>query len=116
MNRFPKDRLLSYAYKECIIPSLAASLVFEPINRLGTVQPQTALWRDSPSICCLVDAERHLGHVVRAGNLWLAFDATHLNESRTGFRLLGSVMDVAVAKCAVELAIAGECDRTSRVH
>jgi hypothetical protein len=80
---------------------------------LGTVQSQIVRWRDSRSICCIVDAERHLGHVVRAGNCWLAFDATHLNETGTGFHLLGSRMSVAAAKCAVELAIARECDRIS---
>src|SRR5579863_7005665 len=95
-----------------IIPSTAASLVFESIDRLRTVQPQTSQWRDSSSICCLVDFETHLGHVVRAGDCWLAFDATHLNEGGTGFRPLGSLMTVAGAKCVVET---GDC-RRMRLH
>jgi DNA-binding CsgD family transcriptional regulator len=98
------------------IPSVAASLAFESIDGSGTVQPQTVRWRDSRSICCLVDAERHLGHIVRAGNYWLAFDATHLNERRTGFCPLGFSMNIAAAKRAVELAIAREWDHISRLQ
>ncbi len=58
-----------------------------------------------PSVLC-GSRERHLGHIVSAGDCWLAFDTTHFNEAGTGFRLLGSWTDIALAKCAVELAIA----------
>ena len=61
-----------------------------------------ATWRDSGSICSLADVERHLGHIVKADKLWLAFDATHVNETGTGFRLLGSCTSIAAAKHAVE--------------
>jgi hypothetical protein len=98
-----------------IIPSFAASLVPEPIGRSGILPPPTR-WHDSRSICCLVDAERHLGHVVRAGKYWLSFDATHLNESGTGFCLLGSSTNITAAKCAVELAIVRADDHVSRVQ
>jgi hypothetical protein len=64
------------------------------------------MWRDSPSVCALADDERHLGHIVRADNCWLAFDATRLNQTGSGFLLLGSCVNIAVAKSAVELAVA----------
>jgi hypothetical protein len=74
------------------------------------------VWRDSPSVCALADDQRHLGHIVRAGNRWLAFDATHVNEAGTGFRLLGCWMDIALAKCAVELTIEYQCGAVSRLQ
>jgi hypothetical protein len=58
-----------------------APVVAEATGRRGTVHRREGKWRDSRSICCLADAERHLGHIVRAGSCWLAFDATHGNES-----------------------------------
>jgi hypothetical protein len=61
-----------------------------------------ATWRDSGSVCSLADSERHLGHIVRADKLWLAFDATHVNDTGTGFRLLGSCTSITAAKHAVE--------------
>ncbi|MGD1070297.1 MAG: hypothetical protein ABSB15_09160 [Bryobacteraceae bacterium] len=61
-----------------------------------------AAWRDSRSVCCLADGERHLGHIVRAGRSWLAFDATRYNDTATGFRLVGICLNVAAAKSTVE--------------
>ncbi|HEX4134276.1 MAG TPA: hypothetical protein VHY84_06615 [Bryobacteraceae bacterium] len=72
------------------------------IERLRGAPPHTAIWRGSGSVWSLADDERHLGHIVRAGDNWLAFDATHVNESGTGFRLLGCCPNIAQAKSAVE--------------
>ncbi|MGA2715628.1 MAG: hypothetical protein ABSG41_21220 [Bryobacteraceae bacterium] len=58
-------------------------------------------WRDSSYICTLSDGERHLGHIVNTGH-WNAFDATCLNEDRTGCKHLGLFLSVAAAKAAVE--------------
>lgn len=63
---------------------------------------QAPLWSDSPSGCSLVDAERHLGHIINAGEYWIAFDATHLNGTRTGFAVLGTFPEIGSAKRAVE--------------
>jgi DNA-binding NarL/FixJ family response regulator len=115
VNRIPNEVYAKLRCKRCIIPSVAAVSVFEPVEKSGAVPPQTARWHDLRSVCCLVDAERHLGNVVKAGDHWLAFDATHLNESHTGPCLLGSAPNIAVAKCAVELAIAKEYDSVSRL-
>ncbi len=68
--------------------------------------PQVAAWRDSDSVCALVDDGRHMGHMVKAGSCWLAYDATRTNESGTGFRLLGSWKEAAAAKFALEEALA----------
>jgi hypothetical protein len=60
------------------------------------------VWRDSAEICALADEERHLGHILRVGGRWHAFDATHFNEESNGFRRLGSFASKSAAKEAVE--------------
>ena len=59
-------------------------------------------WHDFSSVCSFADGERHLGHIVYDGSYWVAFDATHLNEARTGFAVLGTFPEVIRAKRAVE--------------
>jgi len=76
--------------------------VAKQIDEVRTAQLHAATWRDSGSICSLADAERHLGHIIRAGDCWLAFDATHVNDTGTGFRLLGCCANIDAAKHAVE--------------
>jgi len=86
--------------------------VMEQAVRMRRSPFNAAIWRDSPAICALADDDRHLGHIVRAGNHWLAFDATHF-DGEDGFRLLGSWLSVALAKGAVELSIANQWERNS---
>jgi len=86
------------------------------IDGTRTAQFHAATWRDSPSVCALSNNHRHLGHIVKAGDCWLAFDATHSRGTNSGFCLLGSWTNIALAKCAVELAIADEGDRVSRLQ
>jgi hypothetical protein len=57
-------------------------------------------------VCALSDSERHLGHILFDRNHWKAFDATHLDEPRTGFRYLGTFKTVVSAKAAVEESVA----------
>lgn len=95
--------------KECSIPSIAISSAIGPIGGFWPGRPQTAHWRDSRLICCLVDSERHLGHIVKAGDCWIAFDATHSNEDGTGLRSLGCCRDVTAAKRAVQEALKVNC-------
>lgn len=65
--------------------------------------PVAALaWRDSGHICAVSDGERHIGHVVKIGGRWHAFDATHSNEAGDGFRSLGTYAALNSAKDAVE--------------
>jgi hypothetical protein len=59
-------------------------------------------------VCALADEERHLGHVVRTGGRWHAFDATHANQKGTGFRPLGTYISLLAAKEAVEQAALSE--------
>lgn len=61
-------------------------------------------WSDSAEICALSGAGRHLGHVVRSGSCWIAFDGTHPNRTGKGFQLLGTFPSVSEAKQAVERA------------
>lgn len=64
-------------------------------------QNDLAEWIDSPDICGLADGERHLGHIVRAGDYWLAFDGTSLNDEKNGLRPLGLFPSITSAKEAV---------------
>jgi hypothetical protein len=59
-------------------------------------------WRISAHICALSDGERHLGHVVKEGLRWHAWDATHSNETGDGFLNLGNFVSLESAKNAVE--------------
>ena len=59
-------------------------------------------WRTSAHICALSDGERHVGHIVRVGGRWHAYDAMHSNETGDGFRSLGTFIAVDAAKQAVE--------------
>jgi hypothetical protein len=63
-------------------------------------------WFDSSEVCALSDTDRHLGHVVFNQKHWDAFDATHLNAARDGFKYLGAYPNSAQAKAAVEASIA----------
>jgi hypothetical protein len=63
-----------------------------------------AAWRDSIAICALADGERHLGHILKIGERWYAFDATRFNEESNGFRSLGTFASVGSAKEAVEFS------------
>jgi len=88
-----------------------SSPAVERTSKAMSSQLQVPTWRDSPSVCALADEQRHLGHIVRAGKFWLAFDGTHCDVAGGGFRLLGSWTNTALAKRAVEMAIANEAGR-----
>lgn len=91
--------------------------VVKRIDEVRAAELHAATWRDSSTICSLADAERHLGHIIRAGSYWLAFDATHFNDTGTGFRLLGCCPDIAAAKQAVEqLVLKNACRLVSTVQ
>jgi len=64
------------------------------------------VWRESPEVCALADAERHLGHAVRVGNYWIGYDAIHVNPTSDGFRIIGTFASVEAAKAAIENSIA----------
>lgn len=61
-----------------------------------------ATWYETAVLCVLTDAERYLGHAVRTAQGWAAYDGTHPNPEGNGFNELGSFMDIADAKVAVE--------------
>jgi hypothetical protein len=62
----------------------------------------TLQWRYSAHICALSDGERHVGHIVKIGGRWHAFDAMHSNDNGDGFHSLGSFAAESPAKNAVE--------------
>jgi hypothetical protein len=63
-------------------------------------------WRTSKFVCALSDAARHLGHLIMTEK-WHAYDATHSNEASNGFKYLGTFVELADAKQAVESSMAG---------
>lgn len=81
----------------------------KPINRSTPAILHAAVWTDSETVCCLANSERHLGHIVKADESWLAFDATHLSESGSNFRLLGCCATITLAKYAVERVFKRDC-------
>jgi len=93
----------------------AATSPAKPINPLIEIL-YAAIWTDSETVCCLADSERHLGHIVKAEDSWLAFDATHLSERGTGFRLLGCCTTITLAKYAVEQIFRKDCWIAPTVH
>jgi hypothetical protein len=70
-------------------------------------------WVHSSSICTLSDGERHLGHAIFNTRYWNAFDATQLNDARTGFKYLGAFQSLIAAKGAVENSVAFDRNRPS---
>lgn len=78
------------------------------MRRKQVVRDRTPGWRDSNNVCALSDGDRHLGHVVLKAGQWNAFDATHLDDKRDGFKGLGMFPSLDLAKAAVEGSIASE--------
>jgi hypothetical protein len=78
------------------------------MRRKQVVRDRTPGWRDSSNVCALSDGDRHLGHVVLKARQWNAFDATHLDDQRNGFKDLGMFPSLNLAKAAVEESIASE--------
>ena len=62
-------------------------------------------WRIAKTVCALADGERHLGHAMRIGRRWHAFDGTRLNHELNGFRLLGTFASIDAARQAVEQSL-----------
>jgi hypothetical protein len=79
--------------------------------RKQIVRDRTPGWRDSRTICTLSDGDRHLGHIIQKDGQWYCFDGTHLNETRTGFRRVGTFQNIHTAKAAVE----GSCAMDAQV-
>jgi hypothetical protein len=79
-------------------------------------------WFVAGEACALCDEERHLAHIVRAGNKWFAFDATHPNGEGVGCLFLGSFVRRLSAMAAAETETlhkevsAPESPDTSRVR
>jgi len=73
------------------------------VNQKGPPPPPANLvWRNSDYICALSDGERHVGHIVRIGGRWHAFDAMHSNDKGDGFRPLGTFTAASPARETVE--------------
>lgn len=76
------------------------------MHRQEAVTTSTPRWQDGEDVCALSDGDRHLGHIERVEAGWKAYDATHPDGERNGFKDLGVFDDVISAKAAVELSCA----------
>jgi|SRR6185312_8967142 len=76
-------------------------MITRAVARARETVPAPA-WRESAHVCALADAERHLGHAIRAGKFWIAYDAMHLHPTGDGFRVIGTFATAAAAKQAIE--------------
>ena len=94
----------------------AATALAKPAAPLTPASLYAVTWTDSDTVCCLANGERHLGHIVNAGDSWLAFDATHLSEHGAGFRLLGCCTTITLAKYAVEQVFRKETHDRRRTY
>ena len=73
------------------------------MDHYSALNSATALvWRHSEHVCALSDGDRHIGHIVKIGGRWHAFDAMHSNEQGNGFRSLGTYAGAGPARNAVE--------------
>jgi hypothetical protein len=72
------------------------------MNSNGKPDVASLTWRHSDHICALSDGERHVGHIVKIGGRWHAFDAMHSNRAGDGFLSLGTFASEFPAKSAVE--------------
>jgi hypothetical protein len=91
------------------VPALATEAVLQgrPV-RAGVGDATRLRIRRSGSICAVVTAERHIGHGVNVGNnIWLAYDATNMNDEQNGFRFLGSFPDDEKALQAITASYLG---------
>jgi hypothetical protein len=61
----------------------------------------TLVWRELADVCALADSERHLGHAIRAGERWIAYDAIHFNPTKDGFRIIGTFATIDDARQAI---------------
>jgi hypothetical protein len=64
-----------------------------------------AIWFKVVGVCALADSERHLGHAVRKGGNWLAYDAVHPNAPHDGFLYVGHFKTVIDAQRAIENSV-----------
>ena len=69
-------------------------------------ESQGIIWNIGEHTCALSDSERHLGHVFRDGEKWLAYDAVHSNTKGNDFRFLGRYNSALDARRAVEKSLA----------
>jgi len=74
----------------------------EKMNQPQGLSLAPPAWRNSKAICALADGERHLGHALKIGGRWHAFDATQFNDESNGFRLVGTFASLSAAKEAIE--------------
>jgi hypothetical protein len=75
------------------------------IHRILPAPVARAIWFKVAGVCALADSERHLGHAVRKGGAWLAFDTVHANASHDGFLYLGRFKAGVDAQRAIESSV-----------
>ena len=72
---------------------------------IGSSALSLPTWYLGVGVCALADSERHLGHAIREGDIWVAYDAVHPNASHNGFLALGRFQDLSEATQAIESSV-----------
>lgn len=72
------------------------------VENEGTNPALNLAWRVSAHMCALADGERHIGHAMKIGGKWQAWDATRGDASGRGFLNLGSFNTLEGAQRAIE--------------
>lgn len=62
-------------------------------------------WYLGSDVCALSDSERHLGHAVKEGDFWTAYDAIHPDPLRNGFLTLGRFRNIVGAIEAIQSSV-----------
>jgi hypothetical protein len=78
-------------------------LAFLPQIDSSAVSRRT--WYVGDGVCALADSERHLGHAVKEGDFWIAYDAVHPNLMHKGFLVLGRFKSILGAIQAIESSL-----------
>ncbi|MEP6716407.1 MAG: hypothetical protein ABJC09_12620 [Terriglobia bacterium] len=73
-----------------------------------------ASWFAVAGIHALVDSDRYLGCMLEEDGRWLAFDAMHINPTRTGFSFLGYFNTMNEARHAVARSVGVSSGAQSR--
>jgi CRP/FNR family cyclic AMP-dependent transcriptional regulator len=89
---------------EMVGTTRAQSLFFmNKFRRLGFIEYNGGLHVHGSLLNIIL--QRHLGHAIRAGKHWIAYDAIHVNSSNEGFRVIGTFETMAAAKDAIQNAV-----------
>jgi hypothetical protein len=70
-------------------------------------------WLIFPHVSAFCTSVRHLGHIVRHGRQWHAFDTTRPHNDGTFPKIVGTFYNARKARAAVEMSVLGDPEALS---